>query len=103
MARSSVRKKVKKNILLNIGFTLAFLIFVVACIAYIVSTQSGIAEKEAELAQLNERVEQAQDLNGEYRQILNGDGYSEYIEKIAIDEFGYAYPGEIRFYDMNRN
>ncbi len=103
MAKSGVRKKVKKSILLNIGFTLAFVVFVVACVAYIVDTQSGIAEKEAELAQLNQRVEQAQDENGEYRQILSGDGYSDYIEEIAIDEFGYAYPGEIRFYDMNRN
>ncbi len=103
MAKSSINKKVKKNILLSMGFALAFLVFVVACTAYIVGTQSDIAEKEAELAQLNERVEQAQELNGEYKQILNGDGYAEYIEKIAIDEFGYAYPGEIRFYDMNRN
>lgn len=103
MARSNVRKKNRKNVLLNIGFALAFVVFVVACIAYIVNTQSGIADKEAELKQLNDRIAQAEDVNGEYKQILNGDGYAEYIEELAIEEFGYAYPDEIRFYDTNRN
>ncbi len=103
MAKSIVRKKNRKNVLLNIGFALAFVVFVIACVAYIVNTQSGIADKEAELERLNQRIDQAENINGEYKQILNGDGYAAYIEELAIEEFGYAYPGEIRFYDINRN
>jgi hypothetical protein len=37
------------------------------------------------------------------RRTLESDDLSAYMEKIALEERGYAYPNERRFYDTSRD
>lgn len=39
----------------------------------------------------------------ELQRVLESDDLSYYIEKIAMEERGYAYPDERRFYDTSRS
>ena len=85
---------------------LASAAFVVYCFASIVSVQASIAEKRAELELLNEKAALLEAENDECMRLLNlmeGEDQGEYMERIAIEKCGYAFPGERRFYDNSRN
>lgn len=76
---------------------------VIGCTALIISIQSNIAEKEAELRVLNEQISEYQAKNEDLTRILNSGDTDRYMEKLAREEYGYAYPDEFRFYDTSRN
>ena len=40
---------------------------------------------------------------GQYIAFLDSDDMSEYMEKVAAEQWGYAYPDEHRFYDTSRD
>lgn len=99
-------KKIKKNPVLTALMRLASAAFVVYCFASIVSVQASIAEKRAELELLNEKAALLEAENDECMRLLNlmeGEDQGEYMERIAIEKCGYAFPGERRFYDNSRN
>ncbi len=77
--------------------------FVVYSLCSIVSTQADIAEKKQELAVLKEKAAELEIANEEYSAILAEDDERAYMERIAVDVLGYAYPNERRFYDTTRN
>lgn len=68
-----------------------------------VSTEADIAEKKKKLAQLEEKAAMLEAENEEYASILAEDDERAYMEKIAIEVLGFAYPNERRFYDTTRN
>lgn len=76
---------------------------VVACVAIIISNQSTVAEKEKELAQIQEKTNELEAENGELSRILESEDVDAYMEKLAIESMNYAYPNERRFYDTSRN
>ena len=41
--------------------------------------------------------------NMEIQRVLDSNDTSAYMEKVAIEERGYAYPDERRFYDTSRD
>lgn len=98
----SARKK-KKNPLMNFVIKISGLVFVVYCAGSIVMTQYEIAEKEQRLAELDQKKIDLQEQNDEYQSILSEEDEREYMERIAVDVLGYAYPTELRFYDTSRN
>ena len=77
--------------------------FVVYCVSSFVTTQADIAEKKHELQELNMKAEELEIKNAEYASILAEEDEKAYMERIAIDVLGYAYPNERRFYDTTRN
>lgn len=83
--------------------TLAGTAFVVYCICSFVSTQADIAEKKQELAALSAKADELKLVNDEYSSILAEEDERAYMERIAVDVLGYAYPNERRFYDTTRN
>ena len=60
-------------------------------------------EKEAELEELKLIAEQLEAENAEYESILSEEDERTYMERIAIEKLGYAYPDERRFYDTTRS
>ncbi len=76
---------------------------IIACAVSIISIQSNIAEKKVELEMLQGQIDNLEIENEDLSQILNSDDIESYMENIAREEYGYAYPDEYRFYDASRN
>ena len=79
------------------------LILIIACIIAFVSTQATLNEKRQEQAELEAAIEQARDEYLELEKFVDVDDLDGYMEKAAIEDLGYAYPNERRFYDTSRN
>lgn len=99
---SSLKKK-KSNPLLSFIGKISGLAFVLYCIGSIISTQYQIAEKQKELDRLEAKAKELETVNDEYQSILNEEDEQKYMERIAMEVLGYAYPTERRFYDTARN
>lgn len=82
---------------------IASVALVIGCAALIISTEKDCAEKEEQLVSIQEQIDAYESENMELERILESDDLSDYMEKIAIEERGYAYPDERRFYDMSRD
>ena len=67
----------------------------------IISQQAQIAQLRKESDAINKKITAAKQLNDEYTRLLSSD--DEYMEKIAIEKLGYAYPNERRFYIVNNS
>ncbi len=76
---------------------------IVGCTVSVVSIQSNIAEKETELSQLESQIENLTAENEDLERILDSGDIDSYMERLAREEYNYAYPDEYRFYDTSRN
>ncbi|MCD8095121.1 MAG: septum formation initiator family protein [Ruminococcus sp.] len=74
------------------------LCLVVYAAVTIVSQQVQIAQLKQEKDDINEQISQAKQLNDEYSRQLSSEDESEYMERIVVEDLGYAYPNERRFY-----
>ena len=68
-----------------------------------VSIQSNIAEKKTELAQVQKQIDNLTAENEDLARILDSGDIDSYMERLAREEYNYAYPDELRFYDTSRN
>ncbi|MBE6860957.1 MAG: hypothetical protein IKL31_08215 [Ruminococcus sp.] len=75
----------------------------VGCVIVLVILQSDCAEKEADLVKLNEKISVLEGENEEIQRVLDDSDVSSYMEQVALEEQGYAYPDERRFYDISRD
>ena len=100
--RAEARRRTGGPLLHSIA-AFAGVIFIAGCTLSIASTQIEIAEKKQQLAELQERKKELEIQYNEYAGILSEDDERVYMERIAIDVLGYAYPNERRFYDTTRN
>ena len=76
---------------------------IIGCTVSVISTQSSIAEKKTELAQLEKQIDKLTADNEDLERILASDDIDSYMERLAREEYNYAYPDEARFYDASRN
>lgn len=85
------------------GFVKGIVIFgvLIVGVAAVVNQQSNLVDQRDELVLLEQQLEEARSQNDEYMRILNSDNEEEYMERIAIERLGYAYPGERRFFAIN--
>lgn len=101
------KKKKKKSgtkSLFNRGLVkLAAASVVIGCGALIVTTEKDCSEKEKELSAIQAEIDAYEAENTEIQRVLESDDISAYMEKVAVEERGYAYPDERRFYDKSRN
>ncbi|MCI5945362.1 MAG: hypothetical protein MRZ39_00450 [Oscillospiraceae bacterium] len=100
--RSEDRKKNGGPFMRSLA-SLAGAAVIVYSVCSFVATQADIAEKKKKLSQLEEKAAQLEAENDEYASILAEDDERAYMEKIAIEVLGFAYPNERRFYDTTRN
>lgn len=76
---------------------------IVGCTVLIISVQSSIAEKKTELRELEAQINELEAENEDLARILDSGDTDRYMEKLAREGYGYAYPDEFRFYDTSRN
>lgn len=76
----------------------AAFILVIYSLVVIISQQVEIVRLRQEKTEIAEQITEAQQQNDEYTRMLASDDETEYMEKIAIEKLGYAYPTERRFY-----
>ncbi len=73
------------------------------CIASIITTGADNAQKQLELDKLSAEISGLENENEELNAILNECDEKTYMENIAMELLGYAYPNERRFYNTSRN
>ncbi|MBQ7990356.1 MAG: septum formation initiator family protein [Oscillospiraceae bacterium] len=83
--------------------TAAVIVLTVGCGFAFVIDEVTVSKKEAELAELNEKIEMLRAENEQYESILSDDDERSFMERIAEERLGYAYPNEKRFVDPNKN
>lgn len=94
-------KKAPRGSLLTRVAMAAFFVYAVVTI---VSGQVSLSEKRQQLEDLKVRSDTLTAENEEYQRLiqLSMEDERAYMEAIAVDKLGYAYPAEIRFYDPAR-
>jgi cell division protein FtsB len=103
-SRAPKKEKLKKSkLLLRILQRTAIAAAILGCTILIISVQSDIAEKQSELKDLQEQIAVYEAENEDLDRVLSSDDTDAYMEKLAREEYGYAYPDEFRFYDTSRN
>jgi cell division protein FtsB len=72
---------------------------VMYCLWKFISAQADLEEKRQELFILQQKAEALTEENAEYESILSETDERTYIERIAVEVLGFAYPNERRYYD----
>lgn len=103
-SKKKIKKQKSKKSLFN-GVLLRLVSFaaIIGCAVLFFSTESDCREKEREIASIQAQIDACKMENEELSRTLDGDDLSAYIERIALEEQGYAYPDERRFYDTSRD
>ena len=93
----------KSHVGMKLIFRVAIVMFVIICTVAFIKMQNSIIERKRELAALEEKVETLTAQNEELADIIESDDIGRYMEKIAVEQNGYAYPDERRYYDTSHN
>ena len=96
-------KNKKGQFLFKLLIRITIVLALIGCTASIISLQSNIAERKTELDTLRSQAETYEAENEDLERILNSGDIDSYMEKLAREDYGYAYPDEYRFYDTSRN
>lgn len=88
----------KRAGLVKIITTIAVFCLIIYSVFNIISQQAQIAQLKKQSEELSAKITEAEQQNDEYIRLLSADDESEYMERIAIERLGYAYPNERRFY-----
>ena len=99
MAKTKKEPKKKSRWIFRVISRTAVIVAIIGCTVSVVSIQSNIAEKKTELAQVQKQIDNLTAENEDLERILD----SGYMERLAREEYNYAYPDELRFYDTSRN
>lgn len=75
----------------------------VGCGVLLYTTERDCRAKEKEMVRIQAKIDSYEEENAELQIVLDSDDMSEYMERVALEERGYAYPGERRFYDTSRD
>ena len=97
-------EKQKKKGLFNRGLVkLAAVAVVIGCGVLIATTLRDCVEKEEQMELIQTKIDSYETENAELQRVLDSDDLNAYMEKVALEERGYAYPDERRFYDTTRD
>ena len=97
-------EKEKKKCLFNRGLVkLAAVAVIIGCGVLIAATQKDCSEKEEQMKVIQTKIDAYENENAELQRVLDSDDLNEYMEKVALEDRGYAYPDERRFYDTTRD
>ena len=80
-----------------IAFT-AVMCLIIYAVFNIISQQAQIVELKKQSQELSDQITEQEQKNDEYIRLLRSGDEAEYMERIAVEQLGYAYPGERRFY-----
>lgn len=107
-AKTALKKAYKKKQRRNrplIGYlSLPILaVMFIACLISILGDKAELSEKQEELELLRQQAAALEAENASYESILEEEDERTYMERIATEKLGYAYPDERRFYDTTRS
>ncbi|MBR1561665.1 MAG: septum formation initiator family protein [Ruminococcus sp.] len=91
-------EKPKKSRLVRLLLVLAVLLLLGYSVFTIVSQQAQVAQLRKESADIQKKITAAKQQNDEYVRLLKAENEEEYMERLAIENLGYAYPNEKRYY-----
>ena len=104
MPKKVKREKQNKKGLFNSGLVkLAAVAVIIGCGVLIASTQKDCSEKEEQIELIQTKINAYETENAELQRVLDSDDLNAYMEKVALEDRGYAYPDERRFYDKSRD
>lgn len=93
------RRKRKTSLLVRLS-VFGFVLYVAVTL---IGMQMEVTTKRQELLALQQSVEQQKQINAETERMLVLGEDEEYIERVARDELGYAYPDEKILIDQSGN
>ena len=96
-------KQKKKGLFNRALVKLAAVAVIIGCGVLIATTQKDCSAKEEQMARIQTKIDAYETENAELQRVLDSDDLKEYMEKVALEERGYAYPDERRFYDTTRD
>jgi len=94
------KRKRKKSRFFKPIMVLIVVCFCLYAVAEIISQQAQIEQIEQETEAMTEKVSELKHQRDEYTEMLNADE-AEFMLKVAVEQLGYAYPNERRFYIIN--
>lgn len=103
MAKKTKRLDDKPHFGARLLLRIALILFVLFCAVSIVTLQNSIAEKERQLAAIERDIETMTAKNEELADLIEAEDIGRYMEKLAVENNGYAYPDERRYYDTSRD
>lgn len=94
MIATKMRKR-KNSVILGVLF------FAVVCyfVATLISLRTTVSAEEKSLEDLKISYQQQLDENAELEMIIENGNESDYLEKVAREQYGYAKPDERVYYD----
>ncbi|MBR1392478.1 MAG: septum formation initiator family protein [Ruminococcus sp.] len=93
----TVYERPKKRLGHVIG-AIAVFCLIVYSVFNIISQQAQIAQLKKQSEELAAQITEQEQRNDEYTRLLSSGDEAEYMERIAVEQLGYAYPNERRFY-----
>lgn len=91
------RKRRKNSVILGVLF------FAVVCyfVATLISLRTTVSAEEKSLENLKTSYQQQLNENAELEMIIENGNESDYLEKVAREQYGYAKPDERVYYDSS--
>ena len=99
----AVKAKKQRKSLVALLKGLAILCLIIYGVARFITQQAELSEAKNKIAKKEIKLAETQQQFDEYSRLLNMTDEEGYMERIAIELLGYAYPNERRFYDTSRN
>ncbi len=99
-SKKEEKPRKKKSKLFKPVLAIVIICFCLFAVADIVTQQNEIEQLEQETETMRSKIEESKQLSDEYQQMLNADE-AEFMERVAVEQLGYAYPNERRFYIVN--
>lgn len=93
----------KKGLFNRFLVKLAAAFVILGCIMLVYTIEKDCSEKEREITVIQGKIDSYEVENADLQRILESDDMSDYIARVAIEERGYAYSDERRFYDTSRD
>ena len=94
---------VKHNGFMKFVSRVGILAIVCVCVGMVIFLRSENSDRMKKYNNIQEQIYTLKTENDELELTLNSDDIGEYMEKLAIEKYGYAYPDETRYYDVSHN
>ncbi len=103
MSKKPKSPKKKRGLFNGVLFKLLTAAVFIGCAVLLITTEKDRSDKKKELESIQSKITEYENQNKELQNALDNDDTSGYMEKYAMEERGYAYPDEWRFYDVSRD
>ncbi|EXM39102.1 septum formation initiator [Ruminococcus albus SY3] len=97
----NVGSKRKRSVFRPVLFAIIVCFCVIAAVD-MMSQQNEIEQLRQETVMMTGKIEETKQKNDEYTALLEADE-DEFMERVAVEQLGYSYPNERRYYIVNKS